>query len=303
MSFDNTVIPELLPPYEDGVFKTLLTHPDAKPVLRDIVESYLRFPVVKVEVRNVELPISDINEKRERFDVNCTINDGSQLDVEMQSEAMTGDSLRKNHKIVKSRAIYHLCDLHSGQDGRSIRYDKLLRSFQMTFCGYTVFPKSEHFVSRYNFRDEYGMELSDAVGIVFIELTKLDDVVKRSAETMTGEEAWSVFFAFGSDPKYRELLNKLMAVRREIKMANELLQSISKDEIERARFRSRRMFRMDMEHSLIAARDEGETSKAKNIARNLLKRNRPIEEIMEDTGLTQDEVKKLTIDQAGDLGV
>jgi len=49
MSYENIIIPELLPPSEDGVFKTLLTHPDAKPVLRDVVESFLRISVVKVE--------------------------------------------------------------------------------------------------------------------------------------------------------------------------------------------------------------------------------------------------------------
>ncbi|MCL1918979.1 MAG: Rpn family recombination-promoting nuclease/putative transposase [Peptococcaceae bacterium] len=257
-----------------------------------------KYPVVNVEVRNVELAISDINEKRERFDVNCTIDDGSQLDVEMQSDAMTGDSLQTNHKIVKSRAIYHLCDLHSGQEGRGIRYDKLLRSFQMTLCGYTVFPKREDFISRYSFRDENGRELSDAVGIIFVELTKLSKVIKKPVETMTGEELWSVFFAYGSDPKYRELLNKLTAVRGEIKMAKDLLQTISKDEIERAHFRSRRMFRMDMEHNLIAARDEGHAEgraegraeghaegHAKGraegviaVARNMLKRNRSIDD-------------------------
>ena len=36
---------ELLPPYKDGVFKTLMTHPDAKPILRDVIESFLRIPV------------------------------------------------------------------------------------------------------------------------------------------------------------------------------------------------------------------------------------------------------------------
>jgi len=289
MPYDDFIIPELLPPSEDGVFKTLLTHPDAKLVLRDVVESYLGFPVVKVEVRNVELPITSINEKRERFDVNCTVNDGSQLDVEMQSESMTGDSLRTNNKVVKGRAIYHLCDLHSGQSGRSVRYDKLMRSFQMTFCGYTVFRERTNFVSRFSFRDEFGEELSDAVGIIFVELTKLGEVVKKPVEIMTGEEIWSLFFAYGSDPNYREMLNKMITVRREIKMAGELLQTISKDEIERARFRSRNMFRMDMEHNLIAARDE----KAMTIANNLLKRNRPIDEIIEDTGLTREEVENL----------
>ena len=79
---------------------------------------------------------------------------------------MSGDSLKTSHKIVKARAIYHLCDLHSSQEGRNIRYDKLLRSFQMTFCGYTLFPERESFISRFSFKDENGMELSDAVGIM-----------------------------------------------------------------------------------------------------------------------------------------
>ena len=40
-TFDDYIVPELLPPSEDGVFNTLLTSPDAKPVLRDVAESYL----------------------------------------------------------------------------------------------------------------------------------------------------------------------------------------------------------------------------------------------------------------------
>jgi len=293
MPYDDFIVPELLPAYEDGVFKTLMTHPEAKPVLRDVVESFLRFPVIKVEVRNVELPISDINEKRERFDVNCTIDDGSQLDVEMQSEAMTGDSLRSDHKIVKSRAIYNLCDLHSAQDGRNVRYDKLLRSFQITFCGYTVFREREDFVSRFSFRDEHGAELSDAVGIIFVELTKLSGVVKKPVEIMTGEEIWSVFFAYGSDPKYRNLLDNMISARREIKMATELLQAISRDEIERARYRSRRIFRMDMEHSLIAARDEGVMKGKMATAKNMLNDGEPIEKIIKYTGLIREEIESL----------
>ncbi|MCL1792111.1 MAG: hypothetical protein FWG40_12375, partial [Peptococcaceae bacterium] len=149
--------------------------------------------------------------------------------------------------------------------------------------------------------------------IIFVELTKLSKVIKKPVETMTGEELWSVFFAYGSDPKYRELLNKLTAVRGEIKMAKDLLQTISKDEIERAHFRSRRMFRMDMEHNLIAARDEGRAEgrtegraeghaegRTKGhaegviaVARNMLKRNRSIDEVAEDTGLTREEVENL----------
>ena len=77
--------------------------------------------------------------------------------------------------------------------------------------------------------------------------------------------------------------------RSEIKMATELLQSISKDEIERARFRSRRMFRMDMEHNLIAARDEGIIS----VAKNAIDMNMSVETIIKLTGLTREEIECL----------
>jgi len=235
------------------------------------------------------MPISNVNEKRERFDVNCLVNDGSQADVEMQSEAMTGDNMSTGHKIVKGRAIYHLCDLHSGQDGRGVRYDKLMRSFQLTLCGYTVFQKRERFVHRFSFRDEDGAELSDAVGIIFVELSKLGDVIRKPVENMTGEEIWSVFFAHASDPKYSELLNKLIRARSEVKMATELLQTISKDEIERAHFRSRRMFQMDMEHDRLATRDE----RSMEIARNALDMNMSLDTIIKLTGLTREEVEGL----------
>ena len=289
MTYDDIIVPELLPPSEDGVFKTLLTHPDAQPILRDVVESYLRFPVVKVDVRNVETPIADINEKRERFDVCCAIDDGSQADVEMMASHMEGDSQRTNHKIIKYRAIYNLCDLHAKQPGRGERYDKLLRSFQMTFCGYTVFHHREQFVRRFSFRDEYGEELSDGVGIIFIELTKLDGVIKNPVEDMSREEAWALFFAYAADPKHRELISKLMSVRSEIKMASELLQTISVDEDERARFRMRRKFEMDMAHNYAVVRDE----RSMEIAKNLLNDGDAIDKIIKVTGLTRKEVESL----------
>jgi len=86
-------------------------------------------------------------------------------------------------------------------------------------------------------------------------------------------------------------------------MAGELLMSISQDEKERAVFRSRRMYQTDMDSNLATAtergrregRTEGELVKALAIAQNMMKRNRPIDEIIEDTGLTREEVENLSI--------
>ena len=57
------------------------------------------------------------------------------------------------------------------------------------------------------------------------------------------------------------------------------------------------MFRMDMEHSLIAARDEGlMEGKAEGkiyVAKNMLNEGEPIEKVIKYTGLTYEEMEGL----------
>ena len=161
----------------------------------------------------------------------------------------------------------------------------------MTFCGYAVYHDHEDFVRRFSFRDEYGVELSDAVGIIFIDLTKLGDVMKKPVDKMTGEEFWALFLAIGSDPAHKELLKKMIAAKEEIGMAVDLLQTISRDENERARFRARRKFQMDMEHSLIVAQDEVMI----RVATNAIGMGLSIDDIVKLTGLTHKEVESLRV--------
>ena len=73
-------------------------------------------------------------------------------------------------------------------------------------------------------------------------------------------------------------------------MAGDLLMSISQDERERAVFRSRRMYQTDMQSNYATVLDRGRKERRIEIARRLLKRDRPIDEIMEDTGLTREEI-------------
>jgi predicted transposase/invertase (TIGR01784 family) len=202
---------------------------------------------------------------------------------------MKGDSIPGGHKNIKSRAIYNLCDLHASQEGRGVSYKNLMQSFQITFCGYTVFPERDGFIHRFSFRDASGGELLDSVGIVFVELTKLDDVMKKPVGEMTGVELWALFFSIGGEPKHRALLEKMIEIKEEIKVAAELLTNISRDPNERARFMSRRRFQMDREHDRAVAIEEGVVK----VARNLLKMKMPLSDIAEATGLTSEEIEKL----------
>ncbi|MDR1961832.1 MAG: hypothetical protein LBQ16_06070 [Gracilibacteraceae bacterium] len=58
--------------------------------------------------------------------------------------------------------------------------------------------------------------------------------MKKTAPEMTDLEFWCVFFAHGHEPEHRELLNRMIAAKEEIRLASEILTGISKDEIARA---------------------------------------------------------------------
>ena len=229
---------DILPPSDDRVFKLILTSPEAKPALMDLISSIIKRPVIDVEVRNNELPASDTEEKAERLDVNCRIDDGSQVDLEMQASRIQEDS-DGSYQNLKGKSIYYLCELHSSQPSKGIRrYDRLSRTYQVTFCSYTVFP--------------------DAIHVVYVELSKLHETMGKSVDDMTDLEKWAVFFQYASEPEYRETVNEVIASKEVLQMAGNLLMGISQDERERAVFRSRRMYQTDLQSDLATAEDRGE---------------------------------------------
>ena len=102
-------------------------------------------------------------------------------------------------------------------------------------------------------------------------------------------EMWSVFFKFAPDVKRRDLVNKVIAKRKEIAMAGELLLSISKDERERAHYRSRRMYETDKISNELSVK----YNEARRIARSMKKNGEPADKIAMYTGLSITEIRKL----------
>ena len=279
---------DILPPSDDRVFKLILTPLDAKPVLIDLVSSIIRRPVLDVEVRNNDIPPSDTEEKAERLDVNCRIDDGSQIDLEMQASRIQEDSDGR-YQNLKGKSIYYLCDLHSSQPSRGVRrYDRLSRTYQVTFCSYTVFPNRSDYVNSFSLRhDEDNELLSDAIQVVYVELSKLQEIMKKSVDDMTDLEKWAVFFQYASEPNHRETVNKVIASKEVLQMAGNRLMSISQDERERAVFRSRRMFQTDMQSDLATAEDRGERrGRAEGRAEGVLS---AIQSLMDSMGLSVDQ--------------
>lgn len=287
---------DILPPSDDRVFKLILTSPEAKQGLINLISSVIRRTVVDVALLPNELAPGDTEEKAERFDVNCKIDDGSQVNLEMQASHMVED-LDGQHKNLKGKSIYYLTDLHSSQPSKGVRrYDRLARTYQITFCSYTVFPDQKDYVNSFSLRhDATGELLSDAIQIVFVELSKLNELLNKPVSEMTDLDKWSLFLQYAPDQRHREKVNEIIESEEVLQMAGNLLMSISQDEVERARFRSRRKFETDYQSDMATSWDNGAKSAALSIARKMLNLKMPIDNIVDITGLTREEVENLTL--------
>ena len=126
-----------------------------------------------------------------------------------------------------------------------------------------------------------------------VELSKLENVVKKPVSDMSALDKWSVFFQYAPDLEHREIVNRVIESEEVLQVAGNLLMSISQNERERAIFRSRRKFQTDLQSDLATAEENGAKRKASTIAQNLLKMGMPSSQIMEATGLTCEEVETL----------
>ena len=285
---------DILPPSDDRVFKLILTSPEAEQGLMNLISSVIGRTVVDVILLPNELAPGDKDEKAERFDVNCKIDDGSQINLEMQASRIVED-LDGQYRNIKGKSVYYLTDLHSSQPAKGQqRYDRLARSYQITFCAYTIFPNTPEYANSFSLRhDTTGELLTDAINLMFVELSKLDEIVKKPVNDMTDLDKWSVFFQYAPDLNHRELVNKVIESEEVLQVAGNLLMSISQNERERAIFRSRRKFQTDMQSNLATAEDNGKAIRSVEIARNLLKINLPLDQIAIATGLSIEEVEHL----------
>ena len=315
---------EILPPYDDRIFKKIMTAPEAAPALLYVASAIIKRPVVNVLVRSNELPVTDTDEKAVRFDINCLIDDDSQADIEMQSSRMQEEA-GSNHENLRARSIYNLCDLHSSQSSKGKSYDVLIRSYQVMFCGYTVFPHRTDFINTFSMRHDIDNGLlHDAVQVQFVELSKLKEVLKKPVEQMTDMEKIAVFLRYAENPDYREIVNRVIESKEGLAVAGDVLMSISQDEREKAILRNRRIYLADLESNRVTAErnlamakkigeeigekrgekrgekigekigeKRGEKAKALEIAKNALQISMPINDIAKLTGLTNDEVEAL----------
>ncbi len=124
--------------------------------------------------------------------------------------------------------------------------------------------------------------LSDAIRVIYVELSKLQGIMKKFIKDMSNLDKWALFFQYASNPKYRENLKKVIDSKEALQMEGNLLMSIRQDEHGRAVFRSRRIYESELASNLATAED-----RKKETAKKMLSIDLPISQITLVTGLTE----------------
>jgi predicted transposase/invertase (TIGR01784 family) len=289
---------DILPPSDDRIFKTVLTHPHAERVLIDVVSAVTGHNIVKAQVQNNELPVNDTKEKSQRFDVNCTVIDNNgkerQINVEMQGSLLY--EIPDDNLNFKSKYAYYGMDLFTSQPSVGVDYADLMQTYQITFCNYTVFPDRQDFVHEIALRFPDGEVFCDLFHIVVIEMSKLDYTLNKRVENLTGMEMWGLFFGYAQDPRYREIINNIIKTKEEVGMATELLLEVSKDAEERARIRSQKKFLTDEISNRITAQKliaEGKAEERRKNVEHMYGEGFSVAQIARGLGLPEKDVNEI----------
>ena len=122
-----------LDPSLDVVFKLLLTTgAEGHEVLVALLTAVLRpkKPFAKVTVRNPEIPREGLDDRGVILDIFAELEDGTRLDIEMQSE---------RRPSFRQRALYYWARMFGSELERGAEYARLRPAISVLFLGYREF--------------------------------------------------------------------------------------------------------------------------------------------------------------------
>lgn len=160
---------QLLDPRRDVVFKTIFGKSTKEALIarNSIVSAFLGRRVESSTVLNPELTIEDIRNKATRLDILCILDDGTQVNLEMQM-CNTADS-------IEDRLCYYCSQLYTGQESRGLPYENLKPVYVILISNQTIFDEIEKYLSLIRYRFENGKPFSNKLSIMILELSKLGE--------------------------------------------------------------------------------------------------------------------------------
>lgn len=257
-------------------------------LLNDLLAPQLKRAIVNVKTRNVAKNLSGSKASRTAiFDLHCEDDDGNLIEIEVQ--------IREMDNFLK-RIAYYASELVANQaEPGDWDYD-VKPTYVIALARYCIFENDERIVHRASTLDlETGEQIVDSYNYTIIELAKVPFFIGKDSLSK-----WLFFFRYLS--RLRELPPELSDKKFKQLTESAKVSKFSKKEFEAYQ----KMYHERWDHNVLkrgffkefAMEINAEIAKnvsgnKREIAKKLKARNRPVEEIAEDTGLSIEEINAL----------
>ena len=246
-------------------------------LLADFLKAVLDIPgdeYQSIVIVNPNLPREYHDQKLGIVDLRLTTRSGQIIHVEIQ---------RFPDPAMRDRLMFYDANLIAGQIGKGEKYN-LKRVISILITDYDLIPKSPLYHHRFTLYDHRAaVEFTNLLEIRTLELTKIPETPDVYLWN------WLRFLRAETMEELDMVANASPAIQK----ATAKVKKLSKDERARLLHVYEVMSRMSERAMREEGLEKGRTEERIAIVRNLLKRNRPISEIAEDTGLSHYEIKKL----------
>ena len=280
----------VIKPTSDIFNAVLWSAPKNQPLLQGFLNAVLRnFGSAMVNEATV---LNPFNVKEFAVDKNLI------LDVRVRDELNRQYNIEVQttpHSGFRHRSLLYWADTYSSLLRVGEKYTKLVPVKSVILTEFPIFPelKNLHTVFEARSRENPEVVLSDHFQMHFL---RLGDMLKRQMAGLDKLDRelqhWMNFFAFGntlSEDKMSQLVENDILVQQ----AYEEFQRFTANAEMREKVRQRQRFLEDQKIYLDAAKDEGESNKAIEVARNMKRKGCDLEFISEMTGLSTDEIEHL----------
>ena len=283
----------------DIVFKSFFSKPckESAYCRRKMLSAVIGRTVKETTVLNPELLPTRTDGKYPRLDIRCKLEDGSEVDVEMQNSMYDDDQVK--------RSVYYAATLTHNALSSGEPYSQLPHIYQIMFMDFKKLEDTKlHHAYTFKERDD-NTELSDIVQIHYIELPKISEILQKAPAELSELEFWCILIMAGDSNKAKSLLKTLAARQEELDMAQTLLNTMSRNQQEwenqfgYERFvhdcvsREKYAFFKGEQRGLQQGISQGTRNTKIETAQRFLQMGLSIEQVAQGVGLTVDEVKAL----------
>ena len=290
----------LLNPRCDASFKAMFTQEtkESNAALQDFISVLIGKQVTELALIQNEPPVDMVTEMQMSFDVSVVFEDGERADLEMQSRRENYDyGIRAETQAARLLNV-------SARKGSGWIVPKV---YQISVLDFHFRKSDKALIEWYTMKRNDGQRLGDRLNVIFFDLVNTHGLLGTPPDKLSKLEKWGLFLSYAEDEAKRGYIESLIESEEGIMNASSALNKVSQDDINWAIENSIFKAQRDYYTPIYNAEQEGiqkgikqgieqgtQKNKIETARRMLAAKTYSIQQIVEITQLSEEEVKELS---------